>query len=90
MKTDFAKPFNNDVQKIANVVIVDEVKQAILDVKKAQTLKSIPNLRKLKGYKAGIYFRIRVGRYRIGVTIVGDLVTFARCLPRKNFYQCFP
>jgi len=90
MNTDFTKPFNNDVKKILNVTVVSEIKQAILSVEEARRLRDIPKLRKLKGYKEGIFYRIKVKRYRIGVTIEGNLATFARCLPRKDFYKYYP
>ena len=88
MKTDFAKQFDKDVNKINNATILDRIEQAIVIVEEARILREIPELKKLKGYR--IYYRIKIGRYRIGVTIEGDLVTFARVLPRKDFYKYFP
>ena len=90
MKTDPKKPFLDDLEKITNKKVRSEINQAVLAVQEAQTVRNIPQLRKLKGYKAGIYYRIRVRRYRIGITIVGDLVTLAKCLPKKDFYKHFP
>jgi len=51
-------------------------------------MRDIPNLKKLNGYM--VYYRIKVGEYRIGITIVGDMVTFVKCFPRKDFYKHFP
>ena len=90
MNCDLTKPFLNDLEKLSDPTTKAEVKRAVLAVKNAMTLRDIPKLRKLKGRKKGIFYRIRVGNYRIGVTIEGDLVTFARCLPRKNIYRDFP
>jgi mRNA interferase RelE/StbE len=90
MKTDFTTAFDKDVEKIINVPLLEKIEQAITSVEDAQMPPDIPELKKLKGYKKGIYFRIKVGRYRIGVEIEGDLVTFDRCLPRKDFYKYFP
>lgn len=36
------------------------------------------------------HYRIRVGEYRIGVRIMGDMVTFVRVLERKDLYKYFP
>ena len=66
------------------------IDHAVLTVKKALTMRDIPNLQKMRGCRKGIYYRIRAGDYRIGITVEGDLVTFARCLPRKDFYRHFP
>ncbi len=45
-------------------------------------------LEKLKGY--AIYYKIRVGNYRIGIKIDGDLLSFERVLHRKEVYKFFP
>ena len=67
-----------------------EIEQAILAVESAATTQDIPNLRKLKGNKKGIFYRIRVGSHRLGVTIENDVVTFVVCRPRKDIYKFFP
>ena len=88
MKTEFAKTFDKDVNNIFDAKILCKIEQAIVNVEEAMMVQNIPKLKKLKGYK--IHYRIRVGNYRIGVTIVGDLVTFERCLLRKDFYKYYP
>ena len=88
MNTDFAKRFDNDVKKITDIAVTTAIEQAILNVEEALTMRDIARLRKLKGYR--IYYRIKIGRYRIGTAIEGNLVTFLRCLPRKDFYKYFP
>ena len=90
MITEFTKPFNNDVKNIPDVNLCSKIEQAVVRVEEARTLRDIPNLRKLKGYREGIYYRIKVRSYRIGITIEGGLVVLARCLPRKDFYKFFP
>ena len=49
---------------------------------------AIVNLKKLKGFKTA--YRIRIGDYRIGVFIDGDIVEFARVVHRKDIYRLFP
>jgi len=84
------KGFLKDVRKISDPKKKAEIEQAILTVKKAASPKDIPGLKKVTGEKPPIFYRIRVGDYRIGVTIECDLVTFVRCLPRKDIYKYFP
>ena len=88
MNTRFKKSYERDLKKIVDETLKAGIKQSVRSVKTAQTTQDIPSLKKLKGYK--IHYRIRIGGYRIGVTIEGYLVTFARCLPRKDFYKYFP
>jgi len=66
------------------------VDDAITSVEKAKSIKEIPNLKKLKGNKKGIFYRIKTGYYRIGVMIENDTVIFVICLPRKDIYKVFP
>ena len=91
MNTHFNNSYGRDLKKITDKNFKAEIKQSVLFVKNAKKISDIlPELRKLKGYGKGIYYRIKVGSYRTGVTIVGDLVTFLRFLPRKDFYKYFP
>ena len=90
MNTDPQKAFFRDLKKITDPALKEEVEQVIETVKKAKSKKEIPKLRKVQGCKKGISYRIRVGDYRIGVTIVGDLVTFEVFKPRKDIYKFFP
>jgi len=88
MNRYYENSFWKDVKKIINHSLKKQIEQTILSVQQAKTIKDIPGLKKMKGYK--IHYRIRIGHYRIGVTIEGDLTTFARCLPRKDFYKYYP
>ena len=80
--------FLRHLKKITDRTVRTDVNVAVVSVMKAVSVKDIPELKKMKGTK--IYFRIKVGNYRIGLTIEGDMVTFIRCLPRKDFYKGFP
>jgi mRNA interferase RelE/StbE len=88
VKTDFTGSFLRDVRKLPNGAIREQVDGAILTVEAAPDPRSVPNLKKLSG--SGSYFRIRIGEYRIGLSIKNDVVTFVRVLPRKDIYRYFP
>ena len=53
-------------------------------------LSQIPNLKKLKGQKNKIYYRSRIGNYRVGLIIKQDIVVFVRFLNRREIYRYFP
>ena len=80
--------FNNDVNGIFDAKLLRRIDNTVDSVIEARTVRDIHQLIKLKGYR--FYYRIRIGDYRIGVTIIGDTVTFERCLPRKDFYRSYP
>ncbi len=54
----------------------------------ADRMDEIRNLKKLRA--EGNYYRIRLGDYRIGLTIEGDTVCFVRILHRSEIYRYFP
>ena len=82
------KAFFRDLKKVRNPALKEAVERIIETVAKAPSKKDIPELKKLEGYK--VHYRIKIGAYRVGITIVGDIVTFCRFLPRKDFYKYFP
>ena len=59
MKTYFEKSFERDIKKV-DKILKAEIKKSVLSVKQAQTLRDIPNLRKVEGCKKGISYRIRI------------------------------
>jgi len=80
--------FFKDIKKITDPTLKERVEQAILSVENTQSLKDIPDMKKLRGYK--IYYRIKVGAYRIGVSIESETVTFFVFMHRKDIYKFFP
>ena len=88
MNTAFEATFEKDIEKLKDRAVLQSVKEIILEVKQAKTIHDIANLKKLKGYDT--YYRIRFGRYRIGLEIVNNTVIFTRCLHRKDIYRYFP
>jgi len=88
MNTKFTGAFDKDVNKISDAKLLVKIELTIEFVEDARSLRAIPGLKKLKGYR--IHYRIRIGDYRIGITIIGDTVTFERCLIRNEFYWHYP
>jgi mRNA interferase RelE/StbE len=88
MNVKYKPSFHRAIKKITDGELQKGIAEAINSVKNAKTVPDIPNLRKMIGYK--ISYRIRIGNYRIGITIKKDLVTFAEFADRKNFYKFFP
>ncbi len=88
MKTSFRKSFTRDLKKVKDQAILDRVREVIEQVEAAASPGAIRDLKKLSG--TGNAYRIRVGEYRLGVTIKGDGVDFVRFLPRRDLYRFFP
>lgn len=88
MKTKVRQSFLDDVNAVIEKGLRRRAKEAMLRVEQAASLREVPNLRKLHGPKN--HYRIRVGSYRIGISLHGDTVFFVRFLPRRDIYRCFP
>lgn len=88
MNTQFKESFNKDLRRIRDKDLLNRTKAVILSVEQAKGLGDIPNLERLKGWSK--YYRIRVGDYRVGLAVEGDVVTFVRFLHRKDIYRYFP
>ncbi len=88
MNVEFRKSFEKDLRKIRDETLLQRIQAAIEEVENAENIGEISNLKKLKA--DGDYYRIRVGDYRIGLTIVDDVIIFIRTLQRKDIYRYFP
>ena len=88
MTTAFLSSFLRDVKKLRDARLRRSIEQAILDVEKAETVEAIKSIKRLSGYQH--YYRIRIGDWRIGLKMEGDVVQFVRCLHRREVYRFFP
>ena len=88
MNTAFRESFDADLSAIHDVSLLRRIKKVIEQVEAARTFQQIPNLKRLEA--SGKYYRIRVGDYRLGFVFAHGVVTFVRCLDRKEIYRYFP
>jgi mRNA interferase RelE/StbE len=84
----FKESFVTDLRNIKDKGLLARVRELIELVERVQHLGQVANLKKLRG--GSNYYRIRIGDYRIGLTVEGDVVTFVRFLHRKDIYRYFP
>ena len=80
--------FRKSLRKLNNKEVNERVLETIENVENALTLSDIRGLKKLKGYQTA--YRIRIGDFRIGLHIAGNVVHFNRVANRKNIYDEFP
>jgi mRNA interferase RelE/StbE len=88
VKVTFRDSFAKDLKSVKEKGLLHRVREVIEVVEKGGSLADLPNLKKLKG--GGNYFRLRVGDYRIGLSLENDTVIFVRFLNRKDIYKYFP
>jgi mRNA interferase RelE/StbE len=89
MKTLFRDSFWRDVmKKVKDKKTIIRIDEIIEEAAAAENISGIKNVKKMEG--ADDAYRIRVGNFRIGVFVEGDVIEFVRCLPRKDIYKFFP
>ena len=88
MKVEFKKSFIKELKKLKNKSLKNSIAESIIQVESTENIANIKNLKKLAGYD--VYYRIRVGDYRIGIKIEKDVVYFVVCEHRKDIYRKFP
>ncbi len=88
MNVRFKDSFDKDLAKLKDKTLLRRVKELIEFVERSRRLSDLRNLKKIKG--GGAYYRIRVGDYRVGLTVDPNTITFVRLLHRKEIYRYFP
>ncbi len=88
MQVEITNKFRKQVKKLNNKNINNSLVKVIQSIGLAKNISEINNLKKLKGYKH--FYRIRLGDYRIGVTIKDKIITLAAIDHRSNIYKYFP
>jgi len=88
LKVVYRASFARDLRAIKNRSLLNRIRTIIESVEVAESLAGVPGLKKLQS--RGDHFRIRLGDYRIGLTIEKDTVTFVRVLHRRAVYRYFP
>lgn len=88
MTINFEKGFFKDIQKLNNKNIAKKLKKQIIEFETSTSIQNISNIKKLKGYQ--IYYRLKIGDYRLGFTYENDQIDLVRFLHRKDIYKLFP
>ncbi len=88
MRIEFKASFARDLRKVRGAKLKARVREIIGLVEQASNLQAVEGIRKIKG--SDRYYRIRIGDYRIGLSVEGSIVLFVRFLHRKDIYRYFP
>jgi|AntRauMFilla1563_2_1112583.scaffolds.fasta_scaffold32647_1 mRNA interferase RelE/StbE len=77
-----------DVNKIKNDKLKLKLAELVADLKSAENLSEIRNVKAMSGHPEA--YRIRVGDYRLGIFYSDEIITIARFLKRNDIYKLFP
>ena len=88
MNLKIDKSFEKDTDKLQDKKLLLKIANCIEQIITATTQEEILNLKKLKGFKQ--HYRIRIGNYRIGATIIDYEIILERFIHRKEIYKYYP
>jgi mRNA interferase RelE/StbE len=88
VNTQFRESFADDLSALTEAALRRRIQRVIEQVEAARTFQEIPNLKRLEA--RGKYYRIRLGDYRLGLVFEQGVLTFVRCLHRREIYRYFP
>lgn len=88
MNVEFRKSFEKDLSKIRDAGLLERIQAVIEEVETIDSFIDLTNIKKLKA--EGDYYRIRIGDYRVGLSVNEDTIAFIRVLHRKEIYRYFP
>lgn len=94
MKIEFKKSFERDFKKcIKNCEIKARLKELFNATEEISDVKELSDrgfdVKRIKASTKKAY-RVRIGNWRIGFYIEGDVIVFMRILRRDEFYNHFP
>lgn len=88
MQVEITHKFQKQIKDCNDRHIRTKVLSIIETVIESKSITTIPNIKKLTGYKNS--YRIRLGNYRIGLFIDDNTVIFAAFDHRSDIYKYFP
>lgn len=89
MRTDIKRSFRRDLRQIHNAALRGRVDDVIANIEAASAVHQIPSIARVQD-PGGLYYRVRIGKYRLGFELVGDVAILDRFLVRGEFYDNFP
>lgn len=88
MTLNYEKSFFKDIQKLNDKKVASKLKSFLVSLEEKESFQDIPNIKKMKGF--GIYYRLKIGDYRLGFSYENNTVDIIRFLHRKDIYKLFP
>lgn len=89
MKVLYSKIFSKDIDKILhNKKICKKLENTIIKIKNANTFNDLGKLKKMQ--RNDVYYRIKIGDYRLGIKKDNGAIVLLRFLHRKDIYRYFP
>lgn len=89
MEVQYRQAFLKDLKQLKSSESYERIYEvAFTTLAAINTLEELSDIKAMKGYSGR--YRIRIGDYRIGIEVNGDVIEVMRVLHRREFYRYFP
>ncbi len=88
MEVEFTSSFTRDLKRLRNAELRGRVERVIEELERAPEVAAVAGAARLKG--PGQFYRVRVGDYRIALSVEGGAAVVTRFLHRRDIYRYFP
>jgi len=89
LEVQYRQAFLKDLKQLKSSASYQHIYEiAFTTLEAIDSLEEIPNIKAMRGYSDR--YRIRIGDYRIGIEVNGDVIEVMRLLHRREFYRYFP
>ena len=89
MEVQYREAFLKDLKQLKSSTLYQRIYElAFTTLPEISTLQEIHNIKAMRGYTGR--YRIRIGDYRVGIEVNGDVIEVMRVLHRREFYRYFP
>ena len=88
MKVEASPAFERQLRRLRDGRLRRRISRKIEEIAAAATLSAVTGVRPMAGWEN--HYRIRIGSYRLGIALEGDVVVLVRLGPRQDFYRRFP
>ena len=88
MTVEPSRQFSRDVRGLGSAQIRRRLDRVIQELAEAVSITEVSGVRRIQAERQ--HYRIRIGGYRLGITMDGDTAVLRRFLPRGEIYRYFP
>ena len=88
MEIRYHNQFHRDLRRLGGTSLAAQVEQIIEELKAASTIRDLHSVSRMTA--PGEHYRVRIGEYRLGITMDGQTAILRRFLPRGEIYRRFP
>lgn len=88
MILNYNRKFLKDLERVKDKKIKLALKKKILNLKETSDLSKVKGMKKIKAHPDA--YRIRIGKYRLGLFYSGGKIILQRFLKREDIYKLFP